>query len=101
MMSGVGADRMAAGIDATRKAGMDPGALFGSFMASPSLAAKLRDPRVLTALVRGRVFHRGWELALRQPRSPRPSTLTTPQPTTVRRPTSRPRNPTTLNRWTW
>ncbi|KAI8474006.1 MAG: hypothetical protein J3K34DRAFT_156372 [Monoraphidium minutum] len=51
MMGGMEADRMTAGIDAARKAGMDPGTLFGRFMASPSLAAKLKDPRVVAALM--------------------------------------------------
>ncbi|GBF87845.1 hypothetical protein Rsub_00557 [Raphidocelis subcapitata] len=50
MFGGLAPDRVAAGIGATRQAGMDPGALFSRFMASPSLAAKLRDPRVLAAL---------------------------------------------------
>lgn len=49
--AGVAAEHISSGIDATRKAGMDPGSLFGRFMSSPSLAEKLKDPRVLAALM--------------------------------------------------
>jgi hypothetical protein len=43
--------RMAEGMAASRAAGLDPAALLAAFHASPSLAPRMSNPRVLTALM--------------------------------------------------
>ncbi len=51
MLSNLDASKMAAGMSASSQAGLDPTALFERFNASPTLAARMQDPRVLAALM--------------------------------------------------
>ena len=51
MLSGLDAQRMAAGLSASSAAGIDPAALFERFSASPTLGPRMSNPRVLAALM--------------------------------------------------
>ncbi|KAF8069370.1 TIC40 [Scenedesmus sp. PABB004] len=51
MLSQLDAAKMASGLSASSRAGLDPAALFERFSQSPTLAPRMNDPRVLAALM--------------------------------------------------
>jgi hypothetical protein len=49
--SSMGAERLEAGLAASRAAGIDPSAIFARLSGHPTLGPKLQNPRVLAALM--------------------------------------------------